>query len=73
MLSSKRKGTHRASYQTFLKRLIFHLESETTCTKDTKSVTESDFPNVFDDLTIFDEFDKQKLSKKQKKKLKKKN
>lgn len=35
-------------------------------------MTESDFPNMFDDMTIFDEIDKQKLSKKQKKKLKKK-
>lgn len=35
-------------------------------------MTESDFPNIFDDLAIFDEMDKQKLSKKQKKKLKKK-
>jgi len=35
-------------------------------------VTESDFPNIFDDLAMFDEMDKQKLSKKQKKKLKKK-
>ena len=35
-------------------------------------MTESDFPNIFDDLAMFDEMDKQKLSKKQKKKLKKK-